>query len=386
MGWSVDPAGTLAAFLILIAGIAGWRYFREAPKPAFYYPTTEGMDAAASSFKTLFHSLPKIFLGLSFLSLLAALADPKVTVPRPPQEVPAPLDVSQPSGPPPPVEGLAIYLVLDQSGSMAEEILTRDAQGRRSNSKKLNILKTITEKFIKGDPASGLDGRPDDMIGIVAFARSARVLSPLTLDHGSLLKKLRELEVVQSDDQQGTSIGYAIFKTANLIVATRHFAEKLETEGKPAYTIRSAVIVLVTDGLQENNPLDKGKKWRLMPIEEAASYAAANGIKLYIINVDPKFGSPEYAPERREMERNAAKSGGKFFIAGDKRNLAEIYSEIDELEKSHLPSPQTGRSVSKAVVSGQFDERHLYKYLAGLALLLLMASVFLETLWTRSVP
>ena len=69
---------------------------------------------------------------------------------------------------------------------------------------------------------------------MVTFARAAHVRVPLTLDHSLILKELSNLHVVTKSDEDGTSMGYAIFKTANLIVETRHFAENLIAKGKPA--------------------------------------------------------------------------------------------------------------------------------------------------------
>lgn len=386
MGLSLDPWGSLTAGILFLLGLVAWYGYRHAPVPTIYFSDTSTVKKATPTLRILASKIPKILLASSFLSLLIGLMDPTFREPLT-KEKTSQQPITAPSGRPPPVEGIAIYLVLDQSGSMAEKILTRDEQGRRTGSPKINILKSITDKFIAGDPGMGLQGRPEDMIGIVTFARTARVVSPLTLDHQELLKRLKELDVVKTDDQQGTSIGYAVFKTANLITATRHFAQELISEGKPAYTIKSAVILLMTDGLQENNPEDKGKKWRLMPVEEAANFAAQNDIRLYIVNVDPKFNDAKFAPARRELERNAAKTGGKFFLADDRHNLADIYSQIEQLEKSSLPSLETdstGIVTEKPI--GQMREKHYAWFFIGLALVLLLLATAIETLWLRRVP
>ena len=45
------------------------------------------------------------------------------------------------------------------------------------------------------------------LIGIVAFARYADALCPLTLDHGNLLAILDQLEVVRDRSEDGTAVG-----------------------------------------------------------------------------------------------------------------------------------------------------------------------------------
>lgn len=384
MGWGIDFFGLLGVLTVQLAAFFAWARYKRAPLPAIFYSDISLLQQAKPGIKAVWRRIPDVLFWSAIGLLLAALADPYTKESRRVKENRQHL--AAPSSKPLPVEGLAVYLVLDHSGSMGEEVLTTGANGRRTRTPKLGLLKGITEKFIMGDESSGLEGRPEDMIGVVQFARSAQVLSPLTLDHQELIKKLNEIELVRQDEQQGTSIGYAIYKTANLITATRHFAEQLESEGKPAYSIKSAVIILVTDGLQDLNPLDKGKKWRLMSVEDASEYAAENGIRLYIINVDPKFNSSDYAASRREMERFAAKTGGRFFLADDRRGLAEIYQEIDTLEKSSLPFPEGGN----AIVDGRMEDRvtktYYASWLIGISLALLLAATISRTLWLKRLP
>src|SRR5262249_21734707 len=126
--------------------------------------------------------------------------------------------------------------------------------------------------------------------------------------------------------------------TAQIIAATKQYAEKLPKEEKPAYNIKSWAMILVTDGLQDPSEKDKGKKFRTMDIPEAASYAKNLGIHLYIVNVDPELGSAKYAPNLHQMQRAAESTGGKFFLASSSSSLGEIFQSIDQLEKSRLPS------------------------------------------------
>lgn len=280
-----------------------------------------------------------------------------------------------------PTEGIAIYLVLDQSGSMSEPA----AGGRHSRMSKIDLLRQVSREFIAGDPKEGLAGRPNDMIGLIAFARGARVLSPLTLDHAAVLQALSQFNRVGDKDQDGTSIGYAIFKTANMIAATRHYAQELIEKGEPAYTIKNSVMILITDGLQDPNPLDKGKRLRNIDVPEAAAYAKEQGIRLYIINVEPKLSTEEFTPYRNIMQRAAELTGGKFYMVDNTANLEEIYRGIDQLEKSALPAELQG-NIKKADRPDLYRRISFYPYLIALGLLLLLTALTLEMTWLRRIP
>jgi Ca-activated chloride channel family protein len=274
-----------------------------------------------------------------------------------------------------PTEGIAIYLVLDRSGSMGELI----SVGRERRSK-LDLLKQVTAQFIQGNPELGLTGRHTDMIGLVAFARVPNVLSPLTLDHKAILKLLSQLDVVKDKNLDGTAIGYAIYKTANLIAATRLFAKDLQGQGKPAYEIKNSVILLVTDGFQDPSLLDKGNRVRTIELQEAAQYALEQGVRLYIINVEPKIASEQFAPQRHLMQSIAEMTGGKFYLATSVQGLAEIYSEIDNIEKSLLPE--------EAITAPIQPKRRVsfFPYLIALGMLCLLLAVLLKTTILKTFP
>lgn len=325
------------------------------------------------------HKLPEILLWTAFALFSLAWIDPRFYVEKKPSATSnesIPLPPSQQ-----PVEGIAIYLILDQSGSMRESVPT----GRRREEVKIDLLKEVTKKFIQGDASTALQGRPNDMIGLVSFARGATVLSPLTLDHQAVLQELSNLAPVAEREQDGTSIGYAIFKTANLIAATRHYAEALVTKGEPAYTIKNSVMILITDGMQDPNPLDKGKRLRNIDVPEAAAYAKEQGIKLYIINVEPKLSTENFAPYRRVMQRAAESTGGRFFMIDQTGSLDRIYREIDLLEKSSLPA-EVRPPADFDRLPDRYQRLSLYPYLIALGLLSLLASILLQTTVMRRTP
>lgn len=270
----------------------------------------------------------------------------------------------------PPAEGIAIYLLLDQSGSMSKSVETRTPQGVQALLPKIDILKEFTKEFIKG--------RPNDMIGLVRFARTAQVEDPLTLDHQTILDQLAALQIVQANEEEGTAMGYAIYKTASLIAATRHFSQDLIREGAPAYDIKDALIILVTDGFQSPNPLDKGKRLRNLDLEDAAEYAKEKNVHLYIVNVDPEFASEEFAPNRRVLQKITQMTGGEFYMAGGARSLGDVFEEINRLEKSRFPEAKAGEVHTR--------QSSLYPLLIAIGMVCLAVSMFWETVIRRRVP
>src|SRR6185369_536090 len=150
--------------------------------------------------------------------------------------------------------GIDILLALDVSGSMRAEDFTIG----RDRASRIEVVKQVTQKFI--------EGRPNDRIGIIAFAGRPYLVSPLTLDHDWLLQNLERIRIGLVED--GTAIGSAIASGANRIK---------ERDSK------SKIMVLLTDG--DNNA---GK---ITPVT-AAEAARTLGIKIYTVGA----GSRGFAP------------------------------------------------------------------------------------------
>lgn len=368
LGWTGFELDWKAAALLLLLGIAF--YFLMRWKKGFVLPSLyfSHVTPFVATLKTKGARLPEVLAFFSLLTFSLAFLDPHFFFEK--QETP---DAIQD-----PTEGIAIYLILDQSGSMKEEVLTA-----KGSMRKVDLLKLVTKQFILGDSQQGLYGRPHDMIGLIYFARGAHVLSPLTLDHASVLSQLANFAPVAQRDQDGTSIGYAIYKTANMITATKHYAQELIDKGEPAYTIKSTVMILITDGMQDPNPLDKGKRLRNMDIPEAAAYAKKQGIRLYIVNVEPKLSTEEYSANRNIMRRAAESTGGQFFMVDHTTSLEKIYQGIDSLEKSALPSPHT---FDKDLRPDLYERFSLFPYLIAISLMSLLASIALDTTILRRIP
>ncbi|MES2572015.1 MAG: VWA domain-containing protein [Verrucomicrobiota bacterium] len=200
--------------------------------------------------------------------------------------------------------GIDIMLALDVSSSMIAEDFT--IGNERVN--RLDAVKDVTEKFIKG--------RPNDRIGIVAFAAHPFLVSPLTLDHDWLLQNLERVKLAGIQDRNiddGTAIGSAIASSSNRLK---------EREAK------SKIVVLLTDG--DNNA---GK----VPPLTAAEAARALGIKVYTICAGTRgkvYELQDVRIDEEALKQIAKVADGQFFRATDSKSLEQIFGQIDKLEKS----------------------------------------------------
>lgn len=310
-----------------------------------------------------------VFASLVFFAI--ALSDPRI-MQSPDQKETAPKwDRPQPT------EGSAVYLVLDRSGSMKKAIAGSVSSSENS---RLQVMKDLSRDFILGSNQRGLRGRPSDLIGLVGFARTAKVYSPLTLDHDAIADRLEKLDVVQEKEEEGTAIGYAIYKTASIISATRELSQDQKKKDKEGYQIQNSAIILITDGFPFVHPDDVNQRFRSIGVEEAAVYAGNQGIRLYIIAIDPSVSWDEFAPQRRLLQRSAESANGKLYVAADTGQLASIYREIDQLEKT--------RTLTYIEKEDETAKR-AYGYSSELifaGMMALFLAIFLEATFLRSIP
>ena len=186
-----------------------------------------------------------------------------------------------------PQTGKGIYLAIDISGSMAE---TTPFASRYAH--KYDWVKDIAKKLIleyKHNP-----------IGIITLARSANVLAPLTMDPASLLESVENIHPVTAENDDGTAIGYALYKVANLIVSAKYFESRGPKGIHPIFSMNGYVIILLTDGLQSPNPADRLNPYRFLPLEDALVFCQKNGIQVYYIAVDPVLKQPQYINETKK--------------------------------------------------------------------------------------
>ena len=280
--------------LLLLPVLAIWKARRGKP-PAIRLPSTE--DALAAG------AMPRSFVGgfflllglLSFTLLILALARPRLG--KGSTEIEA--------------SGIDIILTLDVSGSM--EAMDFKLDGKPMN--RLEVVKNVVAKFVTQ--------RPNDKLGMVAFAGRPYLVSPLTLDHEFLGKRLADVKMGRVED--GTAIGSAIAASVG------HLQDS---------TAKSRIVILLTDGVNNAgavNPLT------------AAEAAKATGIKVYTIGagirgeapmpVRDAFGGRHFQTMKVEIDEEMLKqvaeaTGGKSFRATDTDSLEKIYDSINQLEKT----------------------------------------------------
>lgn len=358
-------------FLALLAGcffIIVWFLSKRFPNPSpsLGFSDLKNLSSVNRSFRLSISGAPQALKWAALFLFLCAFVDPHYFSLK---------DVTQDKETSSPTEGIAIYIIVDQSGSMAEEISAIGKNRRKEELRKIDLLKQVTKRFI--------ENRPNDLIGLISFARRSIIQSPLTLDHEAILEELKKLVPLTDQAEAGTAIGYAVYKTVNLIKETKHFAEELVEKGQPAYSIKNSIIVLVTDGFQNVNPEDVNHPFRAMDLGEAAKFAKQNKVKLYAINVDPSLSKEEFGPQRRLMRRVAEQTGGKFYSVDSSNSLEAIYQEISEIEKSVIPKIDT---LVKAKHPEFYLRVSLYPPLIALSMFLLLLSLLLETSFLRRAP
>lgn len=376
-----------AFFWVAVLGICTlvwYRYIRREKLPLFYFSSLDPFNFSPSSFKHRYARLPAFFFVLGLLMWLIAFIDPHVEkkelVSKNSDKKANPSHFA--------TEGIALYLVLDRSGSMATKIVETTSGDQYVLKTKMEELKSLTRTFIEGNNELGLQGRPMDLVGLVAFARIPEVLVPLTLDHQTVLNALDSLDVVKDLNQDGTAIGYAMYKTANLISALQELSKKWEGKGKAPYEIKGSAIVLVTDGFQSPHPDDKKNPRRSMGIEEAGKLVQQRGIHLYLISIDPAIDNEEYAPQRRLMTRVAEATGGRFYAVSDPAKLKSIYQDINILEKTKIPdlSLQGKTKIKTQEHSTATREHSFYPAFILAGLLCIALGLILKTTILRTAP
>lgn len=250
------------------------------------------------------------------------------------------------------IEGIDIVLAIDSSSSM--KAMDFQIAGERVD--RLTAVKDVVFDFIMK--------RPNDRIGMIAFAGLAYTVCPLTLDHNWLETNLERVHIGMIPED-GTAIGTALAAALNRVKET-------ETKEK--------IIVLLTDGRNNSGTIS--------PLA-AAEAASALGVRIYTIGAGTKgmapypvkdmFGNIVLRPVEIEideelLEKVADITGGEYFRATDTNSLEGIYSKIDELEKTKIE--EEGYNVYK----------ELFMYFLLLGLFLLLLELLLKNTVLRRIP
>ena len=296
-------------FLLLVplAALVVWRRHDQV---RLQFSSTAQASALAGSPRARLARLPNLLRALALVALVAALARPQFGSEQR-REI---------------THGIAIGMVLDRSSSMGERM--RFGIGTTT---RLEAVKRVFREFL--DTSEGATGgRPNDLIGMTAFAQYADSVCPLTLSHDTLVELLDTVRLVEDRREDGTAIGDAV-----ALAAARLRQAEQEAGAGDSYEIKSKIIILLTDG--ENNAGDRS-------VRDAAELCRAWGIKVYAIGVgddrgiQTRFGRLS-APIRagfddRALREIADRTGGEYWLATDADTLRSVHEEINQLERTEF--------------------------------------------------
>ncbi|MBR3303950.1 MAG: VWA domain-containing protein [Bacteroidales bacterium] len=298
--------------------------------PYLQVSTIEPWSSQKSSlFKKIVRHIPFVLRMLAIAALVLAIARPRSSS-----------QLEKVS-----TEGIDIVLGMDVSTSM----LAMDF-----NPDRINAAKQIAIEFIAK--------RPADRMGIVVFAAESYTQCPLTTDRQSLINLMKEIQCGLIDD--GTAIGNGLATAV---------ARLKDSQAK------SKVIILLTDGVNNTGAITP---------QMAAEMAKTYGIRVYTIGVGAMGEAPypDQTPygvrivnvkveiDEPLLKEIAATTGGKYFRATDNTKLAEIYSEINKMEKS------------KTIVDSYPQYKELFFWFAFAAFVAVVLELLLKLFVTKHLP
>lgn len=242
-------------------------------------------------------------------------------------------------------EGIDIALAMDVSTSMLARDLTPD---------RISASKDIAIEFISQ--------RPSDRMGIVVFAGESFTQCPLTTDRATLINLMKEVQTGVIED--GTAIGNGLATAV---------ARLKDSDAK------SRVVILLTDGVNNSGEVSP---------QMAAEIAKTYGIRVYTIGVGKEGEAPypvmtpwgvqvqnmKVEIDEALLKEIAESTGGRYFRATDNTKLAEIYGEINKMEKART-----------TVDSFPVYEELFGRYLLW-ALLAIVAGLFINWFVIRKLP
>lgn len=242
--------------------------------------------------------------------------------------------------------GIDIVMAIDVSASM----LAKDLVPNR-----LEALKEVAADFI--------NGRPNDRIGLVEYAGEAYTKTPITSDKTLVLRSLRDIKY-NTIIEGGTAIGMGLATSVNRLKDSR---------------AKSKVIILLTDGVNNSGFIDPKIASELAVEYGIKTYTiglGTNGMALSPVAINPN-GSFRYGRQQVEIDEDLLKeiaeaTGGRYFRATNNKKLAEIYEEINKLEKTEIEERK------------YYNYEEKYRPLAILAGLLLVLELLLRHTIFRS--
>jgi len=220
-----------------------------------------------------------IIPSLIWLCLLAALARPQWLEPPITKELPT----------------RDLLLLVDLSGSMQREDFV-NAAGAKVD--RLTAVKGVLGDF--------LERREGDRVGLVVFGDAPFLQAPFSTDLNLVRQLLNESAIGMAGPR--TAFGDAIGLGITLF-------ERSDTPSK--------TIIALTDG--------NDTKSQIPPVE-AARVAAQRDIRVHTVAIGDPTTVGEEKLDEAALRNVAETTGGSYFFAGDRQELAGIYDELDKIE------------------------------------------------------
>ena len=256
---------------------------RRSPLLAVRVPFGERIESALRAGTTVTRvsrgAWTQLVPALIWLLLLLALARPQWLEPAVSRELPT----------------RDLLLLVDLSGSMRQEDFT-DASGARVD--RLRAVQEVLGEF--------LSRRSGDRVGLVVFGDAPFLQAPFTTDLGLTRRLLDETAIGMAGAR--TAFGDAI--GLGLILFERSDA--------PAKTI--IALTDVNDSASQVPPI------------EAARVARERGITIHTVAIGDPTTVGEEKLDQETLRAVAQTSGGGYFHAADRAQLAGIYAELDRIE------------------------------------------------------
>lgn len=323
-------------FFLLLLPLLAWLKGKRGHPPAFLYSSVQLVRAVLNVSRSRSGGFLAALRWLALAAFIVALAQPRRTKSQ------TQINAS----------GIDIAVAIDLSGSMASEdfVVGGDRVSR------IDMAKRVLKKFI--------EKRPNDRIGLIAFATDAYIAAPLTLDHDFLLQNLDRLDL-DTIDNSHTAIGSGLSTAINRLRDQKS---------------KSKIVILMTDGQNNSGKLEP------LTVAEAAQ---ALGVKVYTIGVGMRgeapmpsrdiFGRKILVPVPVDIDEDtlgkiADITGGKYYRADNAERFEQIYSEIDKLEKS------------QAVIKKYTEYHELFVLAVAIGLGLLLTELALKNTVLRRIP
>ncbi|KUL94622.1 membrane protein [Bosea sp. WAO] len=192
-----------------------------------------------------------------------------------------------------------LLLLVDLSGSMDTKDFV-DQSGQTVD--RLTAVKQVLDDF--------LSRRKGDRVGVVVFGDAPFALVPFTTDLELSRAMLRDTAVGMAGPR--TAFGDAIGLGIGLFARS---------------TVKARTIIALTDG---NDTVSK------VPPAEAARVAKDKGIVIHTVAVGDPTAAGEDKLDEAALKEVASTTGGGFFRALDRAQLAQIYQRLDEIETRRI--------------------------------------------------